>query len=295
MHDDQGLDAPPTVPFETDGPPPTRTIPWFPAVLLALGLFIGGMGGWLAKPAVEVIVPRDLTADEVAATCAPQVETHTAELSQVKDRVAVLEREVTEKQARVEELETRRSVAGSALVAQLDQAKKELAQARQELEAARQEKEKLATDLSETRTTLEQTQSALVEQSQRTLRAQEDALVNKWYRFVNDAQLDICEKGSRKKVGECRELVTTALRTEARRNRFAHCVRSGQAVPVVQAIDKDASPPTYAEPVTAADRDLREWVVMFCDPTLPERTDGFLDETHLPGAALSAVSGATSS
>lgn len=283
MHDDQGLDAP-TVPYEGEAPPP-RTFPWFPAVLLALGLAVGGMAGWVAKPKVEVPVPRELTDDEVVATCAPQVESQAAELTQVQARVAALEKEVAEKQARVEELEKRRSVAGATLASQLEAAKAELAQVRTELQSALEEKAQIATHLTETKTELDQTRTALVEQAQRTLRAQEDALVNKWHRFVNDAQLDICEKGSRKRVGECREVVSAALLTDARRNRFAHCVRSGQAVPMVRAIDKGADPPSYSEVVDGQDRDMRDWVVLFCDPSLPERTDGFLNETPLPSVS----------
>ena len=54
----------------------------------------------------------------------------------------------------------------------------------------------------------ERAEEALEVQVQRTERAKEDALVNKWYRFLNDAQLSICERGNRKKLGQCRETVT---------------------------------------------------------------------------------------
>lgn len=288
MHDDRGFDA--STPPGGDALPPARRNLLL-AAAVAGGLVLGGVFGWVARPAerVEVPVPRELTADEVVTACAPQVETTVGELAQAQERITVLEKEVAERKARVEELEKKRSVAGAALAGQLEEAKKDLATARDDLATARREKDDLVVQLSATSDELGKTKEALTAQAEQTQRAKEDALVNKWYRFVNDAQLDICDKGTRKKVGDCREVVSSALRTEGRRDQFAHCVRSGQAVPAVRELDKDAAPPSYAEPVVAAERDMRDWVVLFCDPSLPERPDGFLGESHLPPTTLTQV------
>jgi septal ring factor EnvC (AmiA/AmiB activator) len=245
---------------------------------------------YIAKPAVqvEVKVPRDLTAAELAAACAPQVEETVGELEDAQNKVQFLEKEVDARQARVTELEEemkRRSQRGSALVRELEQAKADLAEARQELEIARAEKERLVVELTETRQELAETQVKLEEQVVKTERAKEDALVNKWYRFINDSQLEICEKGNRKKLGQCRETVQATLMTNARRDRFSHCVRSGQATPTVRELEKNETLPRFAEMIDDEQKQTRDWYVLFCDPTLPEKEEGFLGEDHLPTTA----------
>ena len=171
------------------------------------------------------------------------------------------------------------------MAAELAQAKKDLAEARAELEIAHQEKEQLVVELTQTKEQLSKTQEALVDQKEQTTRAKEDALVNKWYRFMNDAQLNICEKGNRKKLGNCREAVEASMMTNVRRDKFAHCVRSGQAVPTVRELQKGESLPDFSEMIDEEVKQTKGWYVLFCDPTLPEKTDGFLNEEHLPQTA----------
>lgn len=257
---------------------------------LALGAILGFAIGWVVKspPAVEVRVPRDLTAAELAAACAPTLETKVTELEQAQNKVQFLEKEVADRNARVEELESemkRRAAAGSPLRAELEQAKRDLEEARAQLAIAQQEKEQLVIELTQTKAELAETEQKLVEQTQKTERAKEDALVNKWYRFVNDAQLEVCEKGNRKKLGNCREVIQATLMTNVRRDKFAHCVRSAQAVPTVRELQKNESLPDFAEMIDEEQKQTKGWYVLFCDPTLPEKTDGFINEKHLPTTA----------
>lgn len=257
---------------------------------LALGAILGIAIGWVVKPveSVEVKVPRELTAAELAEACAPQLETKVTELETAQNKVQFLEKEVSDREARVKELETTmtaRAAAGRAMAAELAQAKKDLEEARAQLAIALEEKEQLVVELTQTKEQLAVTEHKLGEQKKLTERAKEDALVNKWYRFVNDAQLDICEKGNRKKLGHCRETVQSTLMTNARRDKFAHCVRSGQAVPSVNELEKGKSLPDFSEMIDEEQKQTKGWYVLFCDPTLPERGDGFLDETHLPSTA----------
>lgn len=254
---------------------------------LALGAVLGVAIGWVIKPAetVETKVPRELTAAELEAACAPQVQESANELEEAQNKVQFLEKEVGDRTARVEELEaemSKRSERGKALVAELAQAKKDLEEARGQLEIARQEKERLVVELTQTKEQLAKTEVALVEQKEMTTRAKEDALVNKWYRFINDSQLEICEKGNRKKLGQCRETVQATLMINTRRDKFSHCVRSGQATPTVRELQKGETLPDFSEMIDEEQKQTKGWYVLFCDPTLPEKTDGFLNEQHLP-------------
>jgi hypothetical protein len=263
---------------------------------LALGAVLGFVIGWVARPSeqVEVKVPRELSAAELAEACAPSLEDKVGELEAAQNKIVFLEKEVGDREARVKELEANPQAhapsggGGGKLAAELAQAKKDLAEARAELDVARQEKERLVVELTQTKEQLAKTEVALADQKEQTTRAKEDALVNKWYRFINDAQLDICEKGNRKKLGGCREAVEGALMNNVRRDKFAHCVRSGQAVPTVRELMKGESLPDFSEMVDEEQKQTKDWYVLFCDPTLPEKTDGFLNEDHLPQTASAA-------
>ena len=257
---------------------------------LGLGAVLGMAIMYVVKPAeqVEVKVPRDLTAAELAEACAPQVEETVGELEEAQNKVQFLEKEVEARETRVAELESemkRRSQRGAALVRELEQAKADLAEALEQLDIARAEKERLVVELTETKQELAETQVKLEEQVVKTERAKEDALVNKWYRFINDAQLEICEKGNRKKLGRCRETVQATLMVNTRRDKFSHCVRSGQATPTVRELEKNTELPKFSEMIDEEQKQTKGWYVMFCDPTLPEKGEGFLNESHLPTTA----------
>jgi hypothetical protein len=255
---------------------------------LALGAILGILIGWMIRPSEKVEVagpPRELSAAELLAACAPSLETKVSELEEAQGKIQFLEKEVGDREVRVKELEDemkRRSDRGRNLVAELEQAKADLEEARVQLDIARQEKEALVVELTQTKEELARTEVALVEQKGLTERAKEDALVNKWYRFNSEAQLEVCEKGNRKKLGGCREVLQSSLMTNIRRDKFAHCVRSAQAIPTVRELQKGESLPDFAEMVDEDQKQTKGWYVLFCDPTLPEKPDGFLNEEHIP-------------
>lgn len=274
----------------------SNVMPFVTAIVaLLLGVALGVAIGWTSKPGgetSEVEVPRDLTQAEIQQLC-NEDETVT-ELEQAKDKIAFLEKEIEARNARVKELEetARTSPApaptsgggtagGSSIARQLAQAKADLDEARGELDAVRSERDALLAELNQTKTELDETRVALSDQKKKTRRAKEDALVNKWYRFVNGAQLDICDRGNRRKLGQCRETVQDTLMTNTRRDRFAHCVRSGQAAPTVMEVDGADALPSFAEMIDEEQKQTKGWAVLFCDPTLPEG-DGFLNEEPLP-------------
>lgn len=253
---------------------------------LALGALLGGVVGWVAKPAhqVELRVPRELTPAELEAVCAPAIAETATELESANEKVVVLSKEVASKEARVAQLETemaQRADRGRALYAELEAAKKELDTVRAQLAQAEEEKTRLVEELSTTVAKLEETEEKLDEQIEMTAQAKEDALTNKWYRFLNDSQLEICEKGNRKKLGQCRETVLAYLKADGIRDKFAHCVRSNQAVPSVHEIAKDEMLPQFSQFINQDDKVTKDWYVLSCDPTLPE-ADGFLNEERLP-------------
>jgi hypothetical protein len=41
--------------------------------------------------------------------------------------------------------------------------------------------------------------------------------------------------------------------------------------------------PSFAEMIDESQKQTKGWMVIFCDPTLPEKTDVPLADSHLPG------------
>lgn len=253
---------------------------------LVVGAVLGVAIGLVVKPStvVEKVVPRELTAAELAAACAPTLEQTVDKLEKAETKVQSLEREVADRNARVAELEAASHRSGGPSK-ELLQARKDLEEARAQLAVAQEEKAQLLVELTATKEQLAKTEEALVEQKELTQDAREDALVNKFFRFVNDSQLEICEKGSRKKMGNCRADVQAALQSNVRRDKFSHCVRAGQATPTVKEIEKGQTLPQFSEWVNEEEKTTKGYYILFCDPTLPEKADGDLSEQHLPSTS----------
>lgn len=245
------------------------------AVGLFAGLALGAALMWMFSSTKEIEVQRAPTAEELAAACAPVIDDGDA-LGQAQGKVATLERDVAEQERRVHELEgemARRSDRGKEMVAEFERLKSELATTKEALVVAEREKEKLLVELRQTKEEL------AVTTRQRDV-AKEDALYNRWTDFLKNAQLEICDKGNRKRLGNCRETVEATLVTEARQTQFSHCVRSGQAAPMV--IEQEGNTlPAFAQMIDEEQKQTRGWMVVFCDPTLPERADAPLATSHL--------------
>ncbi len=275
-------------------------------VLVGAGLGFGA--GWAVKPTPAPEGPTDeqvakLTLD---AFSAEQIEFKCGqikgeELESANERIAALERERDDYERKVLELESKldqRSVKQARLAeategserppklsqqkadelegeiarltSQLDQARNQLASVTRQLDHAEEEKRQLQEALVATSTRLRETEEQLEVQIGEAEEAKIDATEQKWWRFLSDSQLEICEKGSRKKMGRCREAVQSYLKTNQVRNKFVHCVRSKQAVPAVDYLDRDETMPRFAEFMNQDDRIVRDWYVQLCDPTLPE-------------------------
>ncbi len=254
------------------------------SVAVAAGLVVGVFGTWLmmrGEPTI-VEVTRDYSEAELMGVCEPLINKALVEaidnLDKAEEKVTTLEGKVSTKQKEVQDLEDemkRRAERGKVLVeernalrAELAMRKEELGNLEKRLKIAVQEKELLAVELVETKADLE-------EQKYETHVAKEDALDYKWRDFIGHSQLEICDKGNRKKLGRCRETIEEYM-GEAMQAKFDHCVRSGQAVPSVRVQNKSSDPlPQYSAFIDQDNRIVKDWYVMMCDPTLPEAPDGF--------------------
>jgi len=259
---------------------------WILPVLTALvaagtGLAIGALAVvlfWRASPTpvTEVQVPRDLTEEEIEGVCNPFVTDTLAVLTEAQQKVMTLDEQVTAKTAQVAEMEAemeRRKKAGIRMWKEFEDAKVELASLREQLVVAIEEKETALAELEKTVEELKDTELKLEVTTKKLVVAEEDVLVKRWTSFKQQSQLEICEKGGRRKMGRCREAVLGALSADIQ-TKYRHCVKSGQAVPGVREAGKDMENlPDYSYWMNEDERATKGWYITLCDPTLPEADD----------------------
>lgn len=104
--------------------------------------------------------------------------------------------------------------------------------------------------------------------------AREDAIYNRWVAFLEGAKNTVCGKYARNKSDRCRAAVKSALLNPSNRERFAYCLRSRQPEPIVSRLPRGELPPSHADMIDDTDRTTRDWMVVFCDETLPIDPDG---------------------
>lgn len=262
----------------------TILLPMLTAALAVLfGIAIGALAviaWWRATPPevqVETQVElRDLTDEELERLCDPFVSDTISVLTEAQAKVVDLEGRVKAKEVEIQEMErvmTQRSEAGRRMAAELKAAKAELDSLRQELEVAVSQKEEALAELERTVNVLRETEEELEETQGKLTMAERDVLNNRWKAFRQDAQLEICEKGGRRKMGRCREAVEAAL-DKPLEAKFRHCLKSGQAVPGLREADRSfESLPSHSQWLNEDERMLKGWFVVLCDPTLPEAPD----------------------
>ncbi len=201
--------------------------------------------------------------ESAALAAQERVDDLATQLASKEDELLRLEQEGRndEKRAKAAEGERRRLADEiSAIKGQLGQAETERDSARSELVATLR---KLDQQMAET----EQAREEAASQRARADRSE-------WSAFVSDAKTRICDRGSRKRHARCHDAVESALSGDFK-GRFEACIGTKQAAPELRSLEKDAPLPNFAERVPD-DKDFttKGWMVVFCDPSLPEPTPG---------------------
>ena len=237
---------------------------------LALGFVLGVAQEPSADAAAHVVTADDIT---FAKVCAPIQQEAESRIGDLNHQIRSLELDIDDRKAKVAELEetmAKRADAGRRVWKELQQTREQLAIAMQQKESLEQEKAQLVLALTRTEEKLERTQVALGEQVELTEEYRFESLDHNFDRFVHETQLAICERGNRKRLGNCREAVSAKLVDTAFENAFRHCVRAGQEAPLALELEKGDQMPEFARYIDDDDKFTRDWYVQLCDPTLPE-------------------------
>lgn len=247
-------------------------------IALAAGATVGLAAGFVIgvnqTPANDVAA-NVVTADDItfARVCAPIREEAESRIGDLNLQIRSLSMDIDDRQQRVAELEAemdKRADRGRALWKELETTREQLAIALQQKDSLEHEKAELVLALTRTEQKLERTEVALGEQVELTEHYRFESLDHNFERFVHESQLAICERGNRKKLGNCRSTVSGLLIEAKVQNAFRHCVRSGQETPLVRELEKGERVPEFGRFLDEKDGIVKGWYVQLCDPTLPE-------------------------
>ena len=213
----------------------------------AIGCVLGFAARYLTAPEPEPlklepqIIQKELSADELAALCEPEFKDERQTLIDAQAKVKTLQSDLDSK-----EKEVAQPPAETPVMEAIDVVKMVLVGKINKEIVARKKAELLADHF------------------------KNESTENLWSSFGNNAKVELCDRGSRRRHDKCHEAVEAVL-TPALKERFKVCVDSYQAVPVLRRLDKKEALPPYSEQLPEDNKFTDNgWYILFCDPTLPE-------------------------
>lgn len=249
-----------------------------PAIAASFLSFLAGAGLMYAlTPGAPP--PPDCPAAEAPdlnALCAGRTPDAAAAAQAAQAQVQTLSAELATKEAELAAARADAEKATDAKDSAAAKAKKleaEIGALKSKLTEATSERDRLVAELRDTLVKLDEaTAAATAAQGEvRDVRAQNTG--ERWSRFVAEAKVELCEKGTVKRHESCHEAVETAFDSKLR-DRYVACVNSRQATPSLGQLEKGQTLPAFA--VALPDDKAftsKGWYVLLCDPTLPEATD----------------------
>lgn len=234
------------------------------------------------------IVKEQLTEEELLEICAELVEDGETKAMKAQRRVSDLQAQLAEREAALAEMkaqdiedEEKRKKA----VKRWREMEAEIERLTEELSTAEVERDQLRTELKQTLVELDKQiaetkkfkQKAKVYR-RKAIHYKAESTRNLWSGFVSNAKLEICDRGGKKRHEKCHESVAMAFNEDIE-ERFVECVDTYQAKPELRQLEKNEAMPSFAQALPDDNKFTKKgWVIVFCDPTLPEAGDKLLEE-----------------
>jgi hypothetical protein len=238
------------------------------------------LGGGVERP--------DMTEEQLLALCADLVEDGQTKAMKAQGRVKSLQDDLASKEeelAKLKSQDIKDEKRRAAATKKWRQMEAELETLRSELTEAETERDTLRNELKETLVELDQSiaETKKFKKKAKVYRAKAiqyktESTENLWKSFGSEAKVEVCDRGSRKRHEKCHSAVQSAL-TPAIRKKFEQCVDTYQAVPVLRQLEKGEKMPHLAQELPNDNKFTKKgWVIIWCDPTLPEAGDNILSE-----------------
>ncbi len=234
------------------------------------------------------VIKEELTEEELLEICSELVEDGQTKAMKAQERVADLQSQLAEREAALAELKAqdiKDEAKRKAAAKRWREMEAEIEQLTTELAEAETERDQLRTELKETLVQLDKQiaetkkfkQKAKVYR-RKAIHYKAESTRNLWNGFVSNAKLEICDRGGKKRHENCYDAVSMAMTSDIEA-RFVECVDTYQAKPELRQLEKKEAMPSFAQALADDNKFTKKgWVVVFCDPTLPEAGDKLLEE-----------------
>lgn len=243
----------------------------------ALGCVLGFAARTLTAPPPPrpqpQVIRQELTAEELAELCEPEFKDERQSLIEAQTKVKSLETELDSKRQELAQLKAdaeKASANREVAIKRWKEKEKEIEDLKAQLATAKTERDDIMVELQATIKELKTEISARKEAEAKAEYFKSESVEASWGGFVSTAKVDICDRGTRRRHDKCHEAVEAAM-TPAIKERYAVCVNSFQAMPVLKQLEKKETLPSFAERLPDDNKFTDGgWYILFCDPTLPE-------------------------
>jgi regulator of replication initiation timing len=257
-----------------------------PAAMIALGLgsVVGAGVGYVAHMYLEepkVVIPppeviqEKLSLEELEAVCATLTVDLKTKVTTANDKVRNLEAEIAAKEAELSKLKAqdeKDAARAKAASKKWKAMEAELEGLRGQLQVAEADREQLRTELRSTLASLDRQIKETEKFKEKAAAYKEQSTDNLWTAFNSQAKVEICDRGTRNRHEKCHEAVDGVM--AGYRGRFKECVDGYQAVPVLRQLGKKETMPAFSERLPEDNKFTRsDWIIIFCDPSLPQSRD----------------------
>ncbi len=234
------------------------------------------------------ISERQMSEEELLALCADLVQDGETKAMKAQRNVEDLQNQLAAKEEELEKLKAediKDEKKKAAAAKKWREMEAELETMRTQLAEAEAERDTLRNELKETLVELDKqiAQTKKYKQKAKVYRAKAiqyktESTENLWKAFLNEAKVEICDRGSRKRHEKCHDAVAAAFNSGTR-SKFEECVDTYQAVPVLKQLEKGEKMPLFAKPLPDDNKFTKKgWVIIYCDPSLPEAGDRLLTD-----------------
>lgn len=243
----------------------------------AIGSVLGFAARYVTAPECPKMEPQviqqELTPEQLAQLCEPEFKDERQTLIEAQAKVKTLEGEIDSKNKELAQLKAdaeKASANREAAIKRWKEKEKEIESLKAQLSEAKGERDQLMTELQATIRELKTEIAVRKEAEAKAAYFQSESTEASWSGFISTAKVEICDRGSRRRHERCHEAVEAAM-TPTMKERFAVCVNSYQAVPVLKQLQKKETLPSFAERLPDDNKFTDGgWYILFCDPTLPE-------------------------
>lgn len=264
-------------------------------VAAAVALPLGGCGLFGDEdPEAEIIeisggvTERQISEEELLKICAELVDDGETKAMKAQRKVEDLQNELAAREEELEKLkaqdikdEKRRAAATKKwreMEAELETLKTQLVEAEQERDTLRNELKETLVELDKQIAQTKKYKKKAKVYRAKAIQYKTESTENLWKAFVNEAKVEICDRGSRKRHEKCHSAVASAFNSSTR-GKFEECVDTYQAVPVLKQLEKGEKMPQFAKPLPDDNKFTKKgWVIIYCDPSLPEAGDRLLSD-----------------